>query len=116
MLHPEDELFPPVSKYRNISPDLEKWDLRLADIDGAPTQFDLADQYLWISYQLAKNGIRMDWTLNCECHWKNKVDPENGGAKNMVLAAMLTESDVDQSNRIESASCTKITQSHMSTS
>jgi hypothetical protein len=42
-------------------------------------------------------------TLNCPCHGKNEVDPENGGAKNMVLAAMLTESDVDQSNRIESA-------------
>jgi hypothetical protein len=45
----------------------------------------------------------MDWTLNCACHGKNKTDLENGGAKNMVHAAMLTESDTDQSKRIETA-------------
>jgi hypothetical protein len=101
--HFNDKILTPFMK-ENISPDLERWEIHLADSDGAPTQFDLADQYLWISYQLAIHGIRMDWTLNCSCHGKNKVDPENGGAKNMVLAAMLTESDIQQSKRIESAS------------
>jgi hypothetical protein len=100
--HFNDKILTPFMK-ENISPDLERWEIHLVDSDGAPTQFDLADQYLWISYQLAKHGIRMDWTLNCSCHGKNKVDPENGGAKNMVLAAMLTESDIEQSKRIESA-------------
>jgi hypothetical protein len=100
----------------NISPELEGWELHLADSDGAPTQFDLGDQYLWISYQLATTGIRMDWTLNCACHGKNKVDPENGGAKNMVHAAMLTESDTDQSKRIETAKAAAdfLSENHMS--
>ena len=49
------------------------------------------------------HGIKMDWTLNCACHGKNKVDPENGAAKNLVISEMLTETDVDQARRIESA-------------
>ena len=31
------------------------------------------------------------------------MDPENGAAKNMVLSEMLTETDVNQERRIESA-------------
>ena len=49
------------------------------------------------------HSMKMDWALNCPCHGKNKVDPENGAAKNMVLSEMLTETDVNQERRIESA-------------
>jgi hypothetical protein len=45
----------------------------------------------------------MDWTLNCECHGKNKVDPENGAAKGVVVVEQLKETDEDQSRRIGSA-------------
>ena len=31
------------------------------------------------------------------------MDPENGAAKNLVLSEMLTETDVNQERRIESA-------------
>lgn len=34
---------------------------------------------------------------------RTKVNPENGAAKNMVLSEMLTETDVNQERRIESA-------------
>ena len=49
------------------------------------------------------HSMKMDWALNCPCHGKNKVDPENGAAKNMVLSEMLTETDVNQERRLESA-------------
>ena len=87
----------------NKAAELSSWEVHFADSDGAPTQFDNATQYLWISYQQAKSSIKMDWTLNCPCHGKNKVDPENGAAKNLVLLEMLTETDLNQERRIESA-------------
>jgi hypothetical protein len=39
----------------------------------------------------------MDWTLDCECHGKNKVNPGNGAAKGVVVVEQLKETDVDQS-------------------
>jgi hypothetical protein len=77
--------------------------VHFSDSDGAPTQFDNVTKYLWISYQQAMHGIEIDWTLFCPCHGKNKVDSENGAAKNLVLSEMLTETDVNQERRIESA-------------
>ena len=40
------------------------WELNYVDSDGVLTPFYLAVQYVWISYQQAKYGIKMDWTLN----------------------------------------------------
>ena len=73
------------------------------DSDGAPTHFDNADQYLWISCQQNTTGIRRCQTFNCSCHGKAKVDPELGGAKHVVAAEMMKETDLDQSRRVESA-------------
>ncbi len=87
----------------NKAAELLSWEVHFADSNGAPTQFDNATQYLWIPYQQARHSIKMDGTSNCPCHGKNKVDPENGAAKNMVLSEMLTETDVNQERRIESA-------------
>ena len=66
-----------------------------ADSDGCPSQFDLADQYLWISTQQHKHGIRTDWALNCPCHGKALSDPEMGTAKAMASAEQLRHSDDD---------------------
>jgi len=45
----------------------------------------------------------MAWTLNCEYHGKNKVGPENGAVKGVVVVEQLKETDENQSRRIESA-------------
>jgi hypothetical protein len=45
----------------------------------------------------------MDWRLNCKCHRKNILDPENGGAKNGAVAEKLKETDADQYCRISPA-------------
>ena len=55
------------------------------------------------SHRLAKHGTRMDWTLNCQCHGKNMVDPKNSGAKNAAEAETLKETDAGKSRRISPA-------------
>jgi hypothetical protein len=71
------------------------------DSDGCPNHFDLADQYLWISGQQQRNGIRMDWTLNCPCHGKALSDPEMGAAKAKVAGEQLKHNE-DEHHLIES--------------
>ena len=60
-----------------------------ADSDGCPTQFDLADMYLWISKHKAELNFRLEWVIGCAAHGKAKVDPDLGAAKNLVLAMLL---------------------------
>ena len=95
-VHCFDEIFLTPFMKENKAAELSSWEVLFADSDGTPTQFDNASQYLWISYQQAKNSIKMNWTLIDPCHEKKKVDPENGAAKNLVLSEMLTETDVNQ--------------------
>ena len=64
-------------------------DTHYATSDGAPTQFDNADMYLWISKQSQKHGIRFDWTLTCSCHGKAESDPECGTVKNLIWRLLL---------------------------
>ena len=64
----------------------------LARSDGAPTQFDNCHQYVWISKHQAKIGWKLDWSLHCECHGKDKVDPELGTGKNIIRVAQLEQS------------------------
>ena len=56
----------------------------LARSDGAPTQFDNCHQYVWISKHQDRIGWKLDWSLHCSCHGKDKVDPELGTAKGMI--------------------------------
>ena len=66
-----------------------RFDTHYATSDGAPTQFDNADMYLWISKQSQKHGIRFDWTLTCSCHGKAESDPECGSMKNLIWRLLL---------------------------
>jgi hypothetical protein len=60
--------------------------------NGAPTQFDNCHQYVWISKHQAKIGWKLDWSLHCECHGKDKEDPELGTEKNIIRVAQLEQS------------------------
>ena len=59
--------------------------------DGAPTQFDNATQYLWVSNSKQNTGVATDLTLHCTCHGNDKVDPEMGTAKTTVKSVLITE-------------------------
>jgi hypothetical protein len=71
-----------------------RFDTHYATSDGAPTQFDNADMYLWISKQSDKHGIRFDWTLTCSCHGKAESDPECGTLKNLIWRLLLDGEEI----------------------
>jgi hypothetical protein len=58
--HANDNIVTPFAK-QHAAPGVA-FSTHYVDSDGCPNQFDLADQYLWISGQQQRNGIRMDWT------------------------------------------------------
>ena len=58
-----------------------KWTAHFADSDGAPNQFNLADQYLWISCQQGLHGIHLIWTINCPCQRQGEGGPRAGCRK-----------------------------------
>ena len=97
--HVNDNIITPFAK-QHAAPGV-KFTVHYVDSDGCPNQFDLADQYLWISGQQERHGIRMDWSLNCPCHGKALSDPEMGAAKAMVAGEQLRHSE-DDDHLIES--------------
>ena len=59
--------------------------------DGAPTQFKLADQALWIAKQKTTTGIKCDWVFRGTAHGKDLSDSECGtGVPPSVNAPMNT--------------------------
>jgi hypothetical protein len=80
-----------------------EWLVHFVDSDGAPNQFNNADQYLWISGQQETTCIRRCQTFNCSCHGKTNADSELSEAKHIVVAEMMKETDMVQSHRVESA-------------
>jgi len=97
--HVNDNIVTPFAK-QHAAPGVA-FSTHYVDSDGCPNQFDLADQYLWISGQQQRNGIRMDWTLNCPCHGKALSDPEMGAAKAKVAGEQLKHNE-DEHHLIES--------------
>ena len=74
------------------------WELNYVDSDGVLTPFYLAVQYFWISYQQAKYGLKMDWTLNYAMEKTSRPRRYN-----LVRSEMLIETDVNQERRIGTA-------------
>ena len=82
---------------QKIKAERSLWELNYVDSDGVLTPFYLAVQYFWISYQQAKHGIKMDWTLNYAMEKTSRL------RANLVLSEMLIETDVNQERRIGTA-------------
>ena len=52
--------------------------------DGAPTQFDNTEMYLWVSKCWQKHKIKADYVIGCANHNKDVVDGEQGHFKNAI--------------------------------
>ena len=85
--HFNDTLFTPWVK-ENAAPGVV-FRKRIDWSDGAPNQFEYADQFYWISTQKKRHGIEMDWNFQGTGHGKNDSDPILGAHKNMSQRIQL---------------------------
>ena len=72
--------------------------------DGAPTQFDHRDIYLYVSRSKQVDGVKMDWNIGAAAHGKDLSDSECGSAKHCIDKANFTHvasGDGDRGERID---------------